>query len=150
MTSEWLSIQSFVQTQDLLDAINTLSLHLKLKLLGIGDEEDRERVQEARQKLAEFLETLEKVIKQVENVETEPLTGLDPRSRQLIRNFAAARKNRKQFKSTLFKKSPAAILKLLDSDKERDEKALLKSLSDLRILLEEHITIDTMRIIGDI
>lgn len=150
MKTEWLTIQSFQQSQELIDAINTLSIHLKLKSLGIDDGENRGNIQQAREKLSEFLKSIDKVMHDVDEVDAEPLTGVDPRFRQFIRNFVAARKNSRQFNSSLFKKSLPALIKLLESEKPRNTQMLLDSLSDLRILLEEHIHSDTLRLIGDI
>jgi hypothetical protein len=70
MSTEWLSIQSFQYDQDLLTAINTLSIHVKLNLLGETDEKRLEAAQLARQKLDAFFRKLEPIIQEAEQAET--------------------------------------------------------------------------------
>ena len=150
MSTEWLTIQSFQQSQDLLDAINTLSIHLKLKLAGIKDAESEGALTEARGKLSVFVRFIDKVFDRFAQVEYEPLTGMDPRQRQLIRSFASAKRNKKKYRSDLFRKSPEVVEKLLYSKKPEEQRRLIESLSELRTLLEEHISEDTRRILGEI
>jgi hypothetical protein len=150
MSTEWLTIQSFQRSQNLLDAINTLLIHLKLKLMGIKDEESEQALAQAREKLSNFLEFIDKVFNQVQQIEHEPLTGMDPRQRELIRRLSSANKNKKKYRSDLFRKSPKAVEKLLHSKNPQEQKRLIESLAELRILLEEHIGEDTRKVLGEI
>jgi len=150
MSNEWLTIQSFQQSQDLLDAINTLSIHLKLQLSGLEDNESDLALKKAKDKLSIFLKNLENHLNLIQEIETKPLTGIDPRLRQLIRKFAAAKKKKRNFCSDLFRKSPSTVEKILHSNNPKDQKSLIESLAEIRKLLEEHINTDTRRIIGEI
>ena len=149
MSTEWLAIQSFQRSQDLLVAINTLSIHTKLKLSGLADEERAEAASEARGKLASFLEAFEKIVQQAERAEGGILLGIDPRLQQLARSFVAAKRDRNRFHSTLFTQSPSETVSLLASADEKDQQALVESLTDLRTLVEEHVQVDAARILED-
>lgn len=149
MDAEWLAMQSFRQNQDLLAAINTLSIHSKLALAGMRNEKGAENVAMARETLVSFLEAFEKVIEQAEHAKNEPLLGVDMRLRQLANSFLAARRNRSRFHSALFARSIADMVSLLTSTEQKDRKALIECLTELRILVEEHAHADTSRILGN-
>lgn len=148
MSTEWLAIQSFQRSQDLLTAINTLSIHTKLELSGLADEERAEAAAEARKKLASFLEAFDKIVQQAEQADGEELLGIDPRLQQLARSFVTAKRNRSRFQSTLFTQSPSKTVGLLTATDERDQQALVECLTDLRTLVEEHIYTDTYQILS--
>ena len=149
MSTDWLAIQSFQRSQDLLSAINTLSIHTKLRLSGVADEERARAVAEAREKLASFLEAFEKIVQQAGQAERGALLGIDPRLRQLARSFVAAKRDRHRFRSRLFTQSPSDAVDLLASTDEKDQQALVECLTDLRTLVEEHIYTDTHRILTE-
>jgi hypothetical protein len=149
MSTDWLAIQSFQRGQDLLAAINTLSIHTKLKLSGVGDEERAEAVAEARARLALFLEAFEKIVQQAEQAEGGMLLGVDPRLQQLVTSFVNAKRDKARFCSMLFAESPSDAVGLLTSADEKDQQALVECLMDLRALVEEHITTDTHRILSE-
>ncbi|MFQ5812608.1 MAG: hypothetical protein ACE5I2_05385 [Anaerolineae bacterium] len=149
MSTEWLAIQSFQRSQDLLAAINTLSIHTKLTLSGLADEDRAEAAAEARRKVASFLEAFEKIVQQAEQAEEGILLGIDPRLQQLARSFVTAKRDRSRFHSTLFTQSPSETVDLLASADEKDQQAIVESLTDLRILVEEHIYTDARRILSE-
>ena len=69
MNNQWLSIQSFIQDQELLEAINTISIHIKLNLAGDTDTERIQDVEKSKDKLSNFLSALDALLKQKENVQ---------------------------------------------------------------------------------
>jgi hypothetical protein len=148
MSTDWLAIQSFQRSQDLLAAINTLSIHTKLRLSGVADEERAEAAATARHKLASFLEAFEKIVQQAEQAEGGVLLGIDPRLQQLVNSFVAAKHDGRRFHSRLFTQSPSEAVGLLASTEEEDQQALVECLTDLRILVEEHISTDTHQILS--
>lgn len=148
MSTNWLAIQSFQRSQDLLAATNTLSIHTKLRLAGIANEERAEATAEARGKLASFLEAFEKIVQQAEQAEGGVLLGIDPRLQQLVNSFVAAKHYGCRFHSRLFTQSPSEAVGLLASTEEEDQQALVECLTDLRILVEEHISTDTHQILS--
>ena len=158
MSTQWLAIQSFQHSQDLLDAINTLSIHIKLKLAGLADEQRAKAAAKARETLASFLESFEVIIQESDRVKGGPVLGTDPRLRQLAKSFAAAKSDRQRFRSMLFTKTIPELVMLLravgaEGENERFSSfghALVESLRELRILLEEHVHGDTGQILGEI
>ena len=158
MTTQWLAIQSFQQSQDLLDALNTLSIHLKLKLAGIPDEERTEAAGRARETLVSFLENFESILSMSEQAKGSAILGIDPRLRDLARSFSTAKSDRQRFHSALFTKTVSEVVRLLKATGTKDEiepltvygEALIESLGELRTLIEEHIHKDTVQILGEI
>jgi hypothetical protein len=150
MSIRWLTVQSFQQSQDLLAAVNALSIHLKSELARIPDEERAAAAEQARELLSSFFDQFEVILNKVEHEDEEPVLGADPRLRQLARNFIEARRNRRRFHSELFACSSAHIKHLLHSKGDGDKRALVQCLADLRVLLEEHLQVDAERMLGDI
>lgn len=149
METKWLSIQSFQRSQNLLDIINKYLIHLKLSSKGIDDKQSKEELSTAKETVEMFLKKLDLLVN-IESKKTDPLTGLDIRYRRLIRNFVEAKSKRSRFKSVLFKSSPGRVLELMGSSKLEDKKELINSLAELRILLEDHVSVDLKELIGDI
>jgi galactokinase len=149
MNMQWIAFQNFKQSQDLISAINTLSIHLKLKLLNVNDEERIQAVEKAKTVLAAFLKTLNTVVDRIEQTKSEPLTGVEPRLHQLANNLVTAKQKQSQFRSVLFNTPPDRIEKMLNSDQVEEQKELINSLRELRTFLEENFHEDTVQIIGE-
>ena len=149
MSTDWLAIQSFRKNQDLLTAINTLSIHTKLRLRKCTDEGRADSVTRAREMLTSFLKGFEQVVEQAEQAGDGPLLGVDPRTRQLARSFAHARREKQRFRSSLFREPISSMMNLLTSTEETDRQALVECLSELRTLVEEHVQTDTAQILKD-
>ncbi len=150
MSMEWLAIRSFQHMQDLLNAINNLSIHVKLALADVPDDKRLEQASNARKTLISFLKELEKIVKGSEKANEQPVVGVDPRLRQLATNFAQAKQDRQRFRSMLFQDSVSKVEALLSSDNIEDRKSLLLCLEELRILLEEHLPVDARQLLGEL
>lgn len=150
MSVQWLAVQSFQHNQDLLSAINKLSIHLRLQLEGSNDTERAEGANKAREMLSAFFRELETLVKDTEGGESVPVLGANPRLRQLARSFVTAKRNSHRFHSSLFRKGVGCFQQLLNSDRREDRTALLESLEELRVLLEEHMHVDAERVLGEI
>lgn len=150
MSIQWLSVQSFQHNQDLLAAINKLSIHLRLQLEGNEDAERAGEANKARDMLSSFFRELETLVKDTERGEEVPVLGANPRLRQLARSFVKAKRNRRRFHSSLFRNGAGRFQQLLHSTKKEDSEALLESLEELRVLVEEHMHVDAERVLGEI
>ena len=150
MSIQWLSVQSFQHNQDLLAAINTLSIHLRLQLEGNEDAERTEEAKKAGEKLSSFFRELETLVKDTERGEGMPVLGANPRLRQLARSFVKAKRNRHRFRSSLFRNGTARFRELLEAGTKEDRKALVECLEELRVLVEEHMHVDAERVLGEI
>ena len=150
MSTNWLAIQSFQHDQDVLSAINILSIDIKLELAGVLDEKRAKAANQARDKLASFFQQLEAMLQEAGKTGSEPLLGTNLRLRQLVANFSAAKRDRTRFRSALFRSSLSHAQQLLYSTNETAKRSLLQCLEELRILLEEHIHGDAVRILGEI
>jgi len=147
MDNQWISFQSFIQNQKLLEAINTLSIHTKLKLASDDDEGRANDVKKPRDKLTLFIQSLDKLIRQ--NNGEQAVIGADYRLRQLVQDFYSAKNNNLKFRSQLFTESPSRVLGLMKSEKVEDKIALVECLKELRMLIEEHLHADTNAILGE-
>ena len=65
MSTQWLDIQSFQQSQELLSAINTLSIHRKLTDKGYLDTNRKESAEQAIETLVAFFQKLDKIVRNV-------------------------------------------------------------------------------------
>jgi hypothetical protein len=149
MSIQWLAVKSFQHSQDLLAAINTLSIHLKLESAGRADSEHAAQAEEAKGVLGSFLKMLEPVIADAERGEAKPVLGADPRLRQLAKSFVSAKRNRHRFHSALFRETFSRVQQLLDSPKKEDREQLLECLGELRVLIEEHVHTDAEQVLGE-
>lgn len=149
MENKWLTIQSFEKNQNLLELINKLLIHFKLTEKGLDDKMSAEEIEESKTALTNFLKKLNLQIHGIESG-SDTLTGIDQRSRKLIRNFMEARSRGTKFKSDLFKSSPSRVLEMMNSTNKDEKAALIGSLTELRGLLEEHVVLDAQDLIGEI
>ena len=150
MSVQWLAVQSFQHNQDLLAAINKLSIHLRLQLEGNEDAERVGEANKAREMLSSFFRELETLVNDTERGEEVPVLGANPRLRQLARSFVKAKRNRHRFRSSLFRNGAGCFQQLLQSNTKEDRQALLESLEELRVLVEEHMHVDAERVLGEI
>jgi hypothetical protein len=148
--AQWLTVQSFQHSQELLAAINTLSIHLKLETEGASDQERAQAADASRHKLDGFLKELEQLVGESDRDEIKPVLGTDPRTRQLAEGFLEARRDRTRFRSVLFQDDISRARRLLHSVKDEDREPLLRCLDDLRVLLQEHVQADASQIMGQI
>jgi hypothetical protein len=149
--AQWLTVQSFQHGQELLAAINTLSIQLKLREQSAAGPDSAKAVEDARRKLDRFLEEMEQMIGGPDGKEVNPLLlGTNPRTRELAESFEEARKDRTRFRSELFQGDIANVRQLLDSNAKGDEELLLRCLDELRMLLQEHVQADATQIMGQI
>ena len=146
MNSQWRAVQSFQENQNLISAINTLSIHIKLEMVGHSDGERTETVSQAREKLCAFLAELDTQVQQVE-VEDIPLLGVDPRRRQFVNHLINA-KNNYRISSPILLEKLSDGQQLLYSDTEKDKNEVLCLLDELRMLLEEHLGSDVEQLFG--
>lgn len=149
MSTDWLVIQSFQHDQDILSAINILSIHTKLELAGVLDEKRAEAANQAREKLASFFQQLEAMLQEAGETGAEPVLGTNLRLRQLVTNFTAAKRDRTRFRSALFRNTLPYAQQLLYSNERSDKQSVLRCLEELRMLIEQHIHDDAVRILGE-
>jgi len=147
---QWLAVQSFQHNQDLLVAINKLSIHLRLQFEGNEDAERAGEANKAREMLSSFFRELETLVNDTERGEEVPVLGANPRLRELARSFVRAKRNRRRFRSSLFRNGAGCFQQLLQSNTKEDRQALLESLEELRVLVEEHMHVDAERVLGEI
>ena len=142
------AVQSFHENQKLLFAINTLSIHTKLEMVGHSDMNRAKEIPEAKEVLRLFLTELEPQVQRAEEAETKLLLGINVRRRQFIKNFVDARRNR--IRSSFLRGKLSDASQLLYSAKTEDKKNILLVLEELRMLLEEHLAGDTEVLLGGI
>jgi hypothetical protein len=147
MQEKWLAFQSFQHSQEVLAAINTLAINLKL-----GEDHPAApgpaASKEARQKLKAFLSVLEAILQRVGEDGQAPILGADMRLRELAKSFITP--NRTLMAAGEQPPQPAELLALLDSSETQDQAKLLKRLEQLRKLLERHIQADTLKVLGEL
>jgi len=147
MSTNWLAAVSFQQAQDILHAINTLSIHRKLLLRGIPDRGRDEKARQAKGYLIDFLRDFGFLVREVQKEKQHPVTGVNPRMNRLAHEFISSSRKTKRFRQ-LSSLSIEQIISLIDSEKEEDQKLSIKCLSELRSLIEQHMYTDANQILG--
>ena len=147
MSTNWLAAVSFQQGQDILHAINTLSIHKKLRLRGIPDNERDEKAKEAKTYLTGFLKNFGSLVREVKKEKQQPVTGVNPRMNRLAHEFISSSRKSKHFRQ-LSSLSIQQIIILIASEKEEDQELSIKCLSELRSLIEQHMYTDANQILG--
>ena len=147
MSANWLAAVSFQQSQEVLHSINTLSIHTKLSLRGISDDERTNKVKESKHYLMNFLKDLDSLVQDIKRDKEGPITGINPRLGQLARKFISSVRKRKHFQE-LVSRSPQDVVRLINSEDKKDQRVLLKCLAELRLLVEHHIYSDANQILG--
>lgn len=150
MESKGLNVKSFHRNQKLLDAINLLLIHLKLVNANVQSDINSDKIEPAKLYLLKFLDQLDDLVIKVEKMDEEPLVGTDIRLRTFAKSFVEAKGRKTKFKSSLFQSSIHSIHEMLTNNQPKDSKELIQSLTELRILLEEQISIDSKSIINEI
>lgn len=146
MSQEWLSIQSFFVDNELLGAINDLSIAIKQEAAGIQDAERERRAKDARRLLKQFLGRL----REVESADSkELLLGVDARFQSLTDAIASARQDGNRYHSVLMKRGAADSLPLLDARSLESREQLVESLTELRRVIEQHQQTDAAAIFED-
>ena len=148
MSTHWLTIQSFQQSQELLSAINTLSTHCKLTDKGYLDTNRREVAEQAIEILAAFFQKLDKIVQNIEDGHRKPIVGVDARLRHLAENYVQAK--RAQSHSPFLELPLSQVRDMFYSESSEDREKVLAVLAAFRELLEEHVGVDTRRLLGDI
>ena len=147
MSKEWLAAANYERTQGLVSAINTLSMHAKLALLGRDDAKISSHAQTAREFLRRFLERFAVLVSDAESAPFSPLPGADPRLRSLANRYLHAREQTPA-RSILFELPPAELDQLLVSDDADDRERLVDCLRTLRAVLEEQAHTDLTDLLG--
>ena len=148
MSDKWLSAQSFERSLQLVSAINTVSIHCKLEAAGIDDSARLPDVLEARNCLRQFLSAFGPLVRSFRVDSKNIADGVDPRLGELARGFLFAQ-GQKPSVSALADVSPEEISQLLESSEAREQERLLQCLHDLRLLLEQHLSVDVIEVFGD-
>lgn len=148
MSTHWLYIQSFQQSQELLSAINTLSIHRKLTDKGYLDTNRKEAAEQAIETLVVFFKKLDKIIQNIEDEPRKPVLGVDARMRHLAENYAQAK--RAQSHSPFLEFPLSQVRDLFYSKSTEDRGKILAVLAAFRELLEEHVGVDARQLLGNI
>lgn len=146
MSSKWLSIESFDNCQRLLLAVNRLLIHFKLKEKGVASPLSPEDVLAAREQVLGFLELLSRHCASHE--EDAPFLGVDLRRREFFSRYLEAKSQPERFRSGLFRSDLTALMKRVTEDVGEDDQGVTDSLSDLRVLVEEHMHSDKRQLFG--
>ena len=150
MSKHLLNIQSFQQSQELLSAINTLSIHRKLNLSGYPDLNRKDAAEQARETLVPFFEKLDKIAQDIEERPPKPVLGVDIRLRDLAENYVQAKHGKGSSGAPLARHSLSQVGPLFDSGCPKDCRQALEILAAFRELLEGHVSVDAALLLGTI
>lgn len=147
MSTNWLAAVSFQQDQDILHAINILSIHRKLRLRGITDAGRNDKANEAKNYLIGFLKSLESLVKEIQKGQELPITGTNPRMSRFAREFISSTRKTKRFRQ-IASLPIEEVVRLIKSEREEDQSLSIRCLAGLRMLVEQHMYADANQILG--
>ena len=148
MKNDWLTASSFERAHEIVNAINTLSIHAKLALARVADPGDPIEVETARTKLRNFLDKLDLLMQSAENDQTKIIVGTDPRFGELALQYMTE-KRRLPPRSRLYTLSITELGELVQSEQIDDMEELVECLESLRLMLEQYAQTDVAGIFGD-
>ena len=147
MKRDWLAAARFERTHEIVSAINALSVHAKLLLAGIKESDERE-VQQARERLIEFLERIEALLQDAEQSGEGTVVGAEPWLGDLAARFLSSRQ-RWPGQSALSSVPLDHLRALIRSEQADDLRVLIPRLHDLRSLIEHYSRADSSHIVSD-
>jgi hypothetical protein len=139
MTAKWLALRNLRRNQEILKAINTLSLQLHLQGAGGASHFDPDTLATAQRTLVDFLTQLRDGLKAAEASETGLIYGVDPRFQAFVGTYQAVQ--------AVDSTSPLAvdlstIQREIEAATPTDPAGLLAYLTALRGLIEAEIKQD--------
>jgi hypothetical protein len=149
MESDWLAAASLERTQEVLSAINTLSIHAKLSAAGSPDPAYVAAARPARERVLAFLGDLDRITQHVEQAIPDAVVGTDPRMGDFARRFLAG-KHKWPRRTPLFALSLPEVRELISSDDPACRTDQIACLAELRSLLEQHAHVDTVGLLGNL
>jgi hypothetical protein len=156
MNSDWLAAASFERTQEVVSAINALSIHAKLRRAGAREPFETGEIEQARDRLLQFLDACERLVESSADDRSTAIVGADPRLSHLaLRLFNGApphdraRPGGRPLRLVGCGIPFDEVRDLLRSGRDEDLEALLPCLRSLRALVEEHAQGDLVTILGD-
>ncbi|GGA92385.1 hypothetical protein [Puia dinghuensis] len=150
MESKGLNITSFYQNQTILDAINNLLLHYKLKGKVSDTGISLDTLANAKELVLAFGDRLAPLVQKVEQHDEEPLVGTDIRLRNFAKSFVEAKGKKGRYSSSLFESNLSTLRSLLQDGSKSNPAEIINALSELRLLFEEQVSNDSKSIVGDI
>lgn len=148
MSNSWLTAESFDRGQRLVQTVNSLAIQVKLTLAGVQNPERAAAADQAREELRVFLSHFAKWLDEVERAPEPLVTGIDPRLHQLITTMATQRRQWPR-RSLLYRLPMEQVQALLDATTPAELHQLLECLHELRALLEDHLHIDLVSLLGE-
>ena len=138
MNNKWLAAQGLQYVQDVISAINTLALNIKLEQAGI--ERDEAETSAARAELEAFLDEMAKVVHRIEGQRHRPVLGVELYLRHLAESLIEAPVSHYRGKVHTH---PAELKASLEAADPTEKEQLVGDLQALRRILEEQIQDNT-------
>ncbi len=136
MSTTWLHVQSFFADTGVLQAINDLSITLKIQSSGGDDSAWKDLGRQGRETLVRFLR---RVIDLEASESGGVILGVDPRTQTLAHSLGHPEEAVCGASPRVgLSRSPEAILKLLEEDKPESRGELLASLQELYQVILAH------------
>jgi hypothetical protein len=124
-----------------------LAIATKFRLAGVKDVEREELADVARGELGKFLHRLGELTL---SAAPRVMKGVDPRLKELVDAYEAARLDRDNYPSALMRVGSDALLGLLSARSRQEQQELLSCLSDLRRIVERHQQVNVSAILEEI
>jgi hypothetical protein len=148
MGSKWLITSNFERMQDLISAVNTVSIHAKLRTAGIEDPNDAPKLQQAKERLLAFLDRFQELIEDTERSQSRTVIGADPQLGDLVLRYLDQKRHLPEG-SPLFSVSFDKLRELIQTESLENVPEFISFMKELRSLLEQHAYVDVVDLIGE-
>jgi len=148
MRSKWLITSNFERMQDLISAVNTVSIHAKLRMAGIEDPTDAPKLQRAKAILLALVDRFQELIDDVERSQSRTVIGADPQLGDLVMRYLDQKRHLPEG-SPQFAISFDRLRELIQTENMENLLEFISCLKQLRTLLEQHAYVDVVDLIGE-
>ncbi len=148
MSNDWLTASSFERAHEVIAAVNTLSISAKLILANKREAIDKTELQTAKEQLLAFLTRFQAVLDRMLENKDGTILGTDSRMGELAMQFLAQSHGDQPSGVPLI---PLEKLRAeLENMQPQDLSDLILHLRNLKLLMEQHVHVDTLDVLGDL
>lgn len=148
MKADWLEASSLERMHQLVAAINTLSIHAKLLLVGSMDPTEPDEIDVARERLLSFLNRFSALIRDANRRRDGAVVGADPQLAGLAANYLDLSKQAAP-DSTFLATPLEEASEMVRSERDEDLTRLVPFLRELRSLIQQQPQTDVTELLGD-
>jgi hypothetical protein len=149
MSPNGMTTTDLERSYQVISAINVLSIDCKIRQAGIENQISEAQLKEARSVLLAFIQQLQSIVREIGTNHERIIVGVDPRLGEFAQKLFMGEDSRAG-KTKIAPSLGDDIIRLISNDRSEDLQALISSLRELRLLLEQYSQSDVNQVLGDL